>query len=112
MLEAFDAVMPDHKPEFQRAKTPAQLDVPIPIIDHGARFGRLIAQVLGKNRKRLDQVLAVGNVEAIAIEVGEHPFVRIESVAVGKFHSILNETKLGAERDRKSTRLNSSHLGI
>ena len=98
--------MPDHKPKLERAKTAPELDVPVAIINHRARFRGLVAQVLRQNRQRLDQLLAVGDIEAVAIEVGEHPFVRVEAVAVGEFHAIVNKAKLRAERGR------AAHGGI
>src|SRR5215469_1434618 len=36
MLQAFDSVMANHEPEFQRAESPSELDVPIAVIDHRA----------------------------------------------------------------------------
>src|SRR5713226_9214964 len=79
VLQAFDAVMPDYKPKLERAKTAPELDVPVAIINHSTGFSGLVAQVLRQDGKRLDQVLPVGDVEDVAIEVGEHPFVRIET---------------------------------
>src|SRR5208282_5902694 len=78
MLQAFDPVMPDHKPTLERAKTASELDVPVAIINDGAGFRLLVSQGFRQHGERLDQVLAVGDVEDIAIEVGEHPFVRVE----------------------------------
>ena len=36
VLQAFDAVMPDHEPELQGSKTPSELDVPVAVIDYGS----------------------------------------------------------------------------
>src|SRR2546426_5415463 len=56
-----------------------------------------------------------------AIKVGEHPLVRIERVALCELEAVMNVAKLRTEggraghggiQDRKSTRLNSSHLVI
>src|SRR6202043_3696894 len=44
MLEALNAVVPDHKPQFERAETPAELDVPVAVVNHRTRFRGLIAQ--------------------------------------------------------------------
>src|ERR1019366_2356142 len=93
VLQAFDPVMPDHKPQLERAKTAPELDVPVAIINDGAGFRRLVAQVLRQHGERLDQVLAVGDVEDVAIEVGEHPFVRVEGVAVRELHAIVDEAE-------------------
>ncbi len=100
VLQPFDPVMPDHKPKLERTKTASELDVPVAIINNRAGFTCLIAQVLGQDRKRLDQVLPVGDVEAAAIEVGEHPFVRVEAVTVGELNAIVDEAKFRAERGR------------
>src|ERR1700675_5144459 len=97
VLQAFDPVMPDHEPELERTKTAPELDVPVAIINDGAGFRRLVAQVLRQDGKRLDQVLPVGDVEDVAIEVGEHPFMRIEAVTVGEFDAIVNETEFRTE---------------
>src|SRR5579859_917405 len=91
VLQAFDAVMPNDKPKLERPKAASELDVPVAIINDRARVGRRVAQVLAQNRERADQVAPVGHVEAVAIEVGKHPFVRIESVTVGELDAILNE---------------------
>jgi hypothetical protein len=48
----------------------------------------------------LNQVPAIGYEEAIAIEVGEHPFMRVERVAVGKLDAIVNEAKFRTKRGR------------
>src|SRR6266436_4742621 len=85
VLQAFDPVMPDHEPKLERTKTAPELDMPVAIVNDGAGFRCLIAQVLRQDRTRLDQVLPVGDVEEIAIEVGKHPFMRVEAVAVGEF---------------------------
>src|SRR5258707_15528753 len=95
MLQALHAIMPDHKPQLQRTKPPPQLNVPVAVIDHCPRLSRLVAQVLRQNRKRLNQVLAVGDIETIAVESCKHPLVRIESVAVGKLDAVMNKPKFG-----------------
>ena len=40
-------------------------------------------------------MLAIGDVKAVAVEVGEHPFVGIEAVTVGEFHAVVKEAELG-----------------
>src|ERR1700730_7342821 len=100
VLQAFDAVMPDYKPKLERAKTAPELDVPVAIINDRAGFRRLVAQILRQDGKRLDQVLPVGDGENVAIEIGEHPFVRVEAVTVGDFHAIVNEAEFRTERGR------------
>jgi len=43
----------------------------------------------------LNQRLAIGHVKAIAIEVREHPLVRVEAVAIGELEAIVDVAKLG-----------------
>ena len=43
---------------------------------------------------------AVGHEEAVAVEVGEHPLVRVEAVAVGQFQAVVEVAELGAEAGR------------
>src|ERR1035437_7527377 len=38
VLQPFDPVMPDHKPQLERAKPASELDVPVAIINDGAGF--------------------------------------------------------------------------
>src|SRR5271165_6243046 len=80
--------------------------MPVTIVNYRARFRSLVAQVLGKYAQRIDQRLAVCNIEAIAVEVGEHPLMRIEGVAVSKFNSVLNVAKFRTNRGR------AGHRGI
>ncbi len=83
VAQPLDAVVPDHEPELERTKPPAERDVPVAVIDHGARLRRLVQKILGEDAQRLDQRVSVGDVEAVAVEVREHPLVRVETVAVG-----------------------------
>ena len=48
----------------------------------------------------MDQGLTVGHVEAVAIEVSEHPLVGIEAVAVGELDSVLKMPEFGTQRSR------------
>ena len=100
VLQAFHAIVADHEPQLQRAEAAAELNVPVAIVDHRARFRGLVAQVFRQNAQRLDERLAVGDPEAVAVEVGEHPLMRIEVVAVGEFDSVLQMAELRAERGR------------
>jgi hypothetical protein len=43
ILQAFDAVVTDHEPEFQGAKSAAERNLPVAIIDHCSRFCGLVA---------------------------------------------------------------------
>ena len=47
-----------------------------------------------------DVSLPIGNVKAIAIEIREHPFVRIEAVAVRQLQTALYLTKFRTKRRR------------
>src|SRR5260370_6226510 len=100
VLQSFDPVIADDEPKLECAKAAPELDVPVAIINDSAGFRCPVAQVLRQDRKRSDQVLSVNDVKAVAIEVGEHPFVRVEAVAVVEFHTIVNESEFRAERGR------------
>src|SRR5579863_9287574 len=80
VLQTFYSVVADHKPQLYRAETTAELDMPVAVVDDRARFCSLIAQVFGQDAERLNERFAVGDPEAAAVEVGEHPFMRIEIV--------------------------------
>ena len=97
MLQAFDAVVADHEPQLQRAEAASQLNVPVAVVDDCSRFGGLIPQVFRQDAQGLNQRLAVGDPEAVAVEVGEHPFMRIEVVAVGEFDAALQVAEFRAE---------------
>src|SRR6266536_3750904 len=58
LLQAFDSVVPDHKPQFERAEPAPELNVPVAIIDDRARFCGLVSQVFRQHRERLDEMLA------------------------------------------------------
>src|SRR5579862_8131496 len=100
MLQAFDTIVTQDEPQLERTEAPAERNLPIAIINHSARFRRLVAQVFGQHAQGLDERLPVRNVEDIAIEVGEHPLVRVEAVAVGEFDAAMNVAELGTERRR------------
>ena len=106
MLQSFNAIMPEHEPKLERPEPPPKLNVPVAIINDCARFRCLVAKEFRQHRKGLNQVLAVSHVKDVAIEVGEHPFMRIKAVTVGKLHAIVDEAKLRAEPCR------SAHRGI
>src|SRR5204863_1420118 len=85
------------KPQFKRAETASQGNLPVAVVDHSTRFGGLIAQVFRQHRKCLNQVLAIGHIKTVTIEVREHPLMRIEAVAVGEFHAVMEEAELRTE---------------
>ena len=82
------------------AESPPQRDLPIAIVDHGPRLGGLVAQVFGQDAQRADQRGPVGHEEAVAVEIGEHPLVRIEAIAVGQFQAGEELAELGAQAGR------------
>jgi len=75
MLQPFHAVVPDDEPELQRPEAPPQRNLPVAIVNHGPGFGGLVAQIFRQHAQSLDEHLAVGHIKAIAVEIGEHPFV-------------------------------------
>src|SRR6202167_3681023 len=81
-LQSLDAVVTYDEPQFQRAESSAQGHVPIAILEYCIRSRRLVSQVLRQDIESSRQRSAVGHKETTAIEIREHPFVRIEAVAV------------------------------
>src|SRR5581483_7860584 len=69
LLQAFHAIMANHAPELQRAKAASQRNMPVTKIHDCAAGGGWIAQVLRCNGECLSEGLAIGNVEAGAIEI-------------------------------------------
>ncbi len=100
MLQPLYPIMPDDEPQLERAETPSQRNLPVAIVDHGTGLGGFIAQVFGQHTQSLDEGLPVRDIEAIAVEIGEHPFVGIEAVAVGKFQSGVSMAKFRTKRGR------------
>src|SRR6185437_4856313 len=60
-LQAFDPVIAQYKPEFERAKTAAQRHMPVAIVDHSARFSCFVAQIFGQNTECFDQTFSIGH---------------------------------------------------
>src|SRR6202161_4874298 len=81
-LQSLDAVVTYDEPEFQRAESSAQWHEPSAIFEYDIRSRRLVSQVLRKDIEGSRQRPAIGHKETTAIEIREHPFVRIEAVAV------------------------------
>src|SRR5579872_2594148 len=98
ILKALNPVMANDEPQFQRAKSPAERNLPIPIIENRSRLGGFVPQILRKDAESLDQSLAIRDIKAVAIEIGEHPLMRIERVAVRKFYSVVRVAELRAQR--------------
>src|ERR1019366_1771894 len=78
----------------ERTKAAAERNVPVTVVKDCARFGCLVAKIFRKDTQRVNEGLAVGHIETVAIEVGEHPLVEVKGVAVGKFDSILDVAEL------------------
>ena len=95
-LNAFDAEPPKHEPELH-ARNAGPTELPVAIVDHRARLRRLVPQVLGHDAQGVDQRPAVGHKEATAIEIREHPLVRIEAVAIGEFQAVVHGAELRAD---------------
>src|SRR5882672_5791938 len=97
MLQALDTVVANHEPQLERPEPAAELNVPVAVVKNRAGFAGLVLQIFRKHAQSLDQRPAVGKKERAAIEVGEHPLVRIEAVAIGKFQTVLNPAKFFAQ---------------
>src|SRR5258708_10247916 len=59
MLQALDAIVPNHEPQLERPEAAAELDVPVAIVKNCARFAGLILQVFGKYAQSLDECSAI-----------------------------------------------------
>ena len=89
--QSFGAVVTDDEPELERTEPATERDVPVAIVDDGARLARLVAQVLGQHAERVDERPAVGEVEHVAVEVGEQPLVRVEAPTVDALEAAVHE---------------------
>src|SRR5258708_35770842 len=89
-LQALNTVVTKHEPKLERAEPAAKRNLPITVINYGAGFSRLVAQIFRQNAQASDQNLAVEDIKTVAIEVGEHPFVGIEAVAGSILEAIMN----------------------
>src|ERR1700751_3110483 len=83
MPQALHAVVTNNEPQLQRSKPPAQRDLPVAIVNHSTRFCSPVAQVFWQHAQRANERCSVAHVEAVAIEIREHPLMRIKAVAVG-----------------------------
>jgi hypothetical protein len=93
-----DAVVPDHEPELERPEAAAERHVPVAVVEHRPRLGRLVLEELRQDAQRTDEHGPVGHEKGVAVEVGEHPLVRVEAVAVGRFEAVVDRAQLRAER--------------
>src|SRR5260370_32659629 len=99
-LQSLYPVMPDHEPQLQRAEAPTQRNMPVTVVGHLAGSRGLRAQILRHYREAIDQRLAVGHIEATAVEVGEHPLVGVKDVAVSQLYSPVHGAELRTQRRR------------
>src|SRR5579871_4774323 len=81
--QAVHAVVADHEPELERPESPSRRNLPVPIVEHRAGVARHVLEIFGKDAERLDEARALAHVKHAAVEIGEHPLMRIEAVAVG-----------------------------
>src|SRR5436190_13677901 len=100
MPQTFHAVVTNHEPKLKRPEAASERHMPIAIIDDGSRFGWLVTQILGQDAQGFDQGGAVGDVKAVTIKVGEHPFVGVEGIGIGQLNPLLEMTELGTESSR------------
>ena len=100
VLQPLHAVVTQHEPQLERPETASQRHLPVPVVEHRAARRRLVQQVLGQDGQGVDQGSAVGYPEAGAIEVGEHPFVGIETVTVGVFDTVMQVMVFRADDGR------------
>ena len=100
MLQTLHAVVADDEPQLERPEAPAKLNVPVAVVEDRARLGGLVLEVLRQDAQRAQEAGALGHPEAVAVEVGPHPLVRVEGVAVGQLQAVLQAAKLRAERGR------------
>ena len=85
--QAFEAVMSNHKPQFQAAKPPAQRHVPIAIIKDRAGFARGVAQILRRDAHARGEACAIARPEAVTVEISQQPLVRIETETIGMLNT-------------------------
>jgi len=83
-------VPPDHEPELERAKPPAQLNPPVAIVLYLGSLTGL--QVFRKNLKGTNQSSGVFDEVCRTIEIREHPFMRIKDERVYPINSFGNPT--------------------
>lgn len=75
-------VRPEHEPDLQATKAPAERDLPIAVVSHETAVAASVAQVRGGDRQGVDEGLAGAHVQERGVKVGEEPLVhvRIEGV--------------------------------
>src|ERR1700704_1608005 len=86
-------IAPDRRPELQRAESPAERYLPVPVVDDGPGLGGGVSKVFRQDAEGVDERLPVGYIEGVAVEVHEHPLVRIDAIAVGSLQAFVDETQ-------------------
>jgi hypothetical protein len=100
VAQALDSVVADDEPEFEGTKATAELNVPVAVVCDRTRFSGFVAQVLRQHTQGFDQDRSVGHEEAIAVKIGKHPLVRIETVAVSELDPRVYVSELRADGSR------------
>src|SRR6476619_5976262 len=84
--KTLDAVAAQHEPELERAKSASQLNSPIPEVHHLLVLRG--AEILGSYAEGAEQGLAVADVVGAAVEVDQHPLVRVEHETIRQFQAV------------------------
>ena len=71
-----------HKPKLERAEAPAEPELPVLIVDNGARLRGVITQVFGGEAERVKQWAPVGHVQRRQVEGHEQLLVRVDAKRV------------------------------
>src|SRR5208283_37366 len=100
VLKTFHAVITNDEPQLQGTKPAPERDMPVPVVEHCTGFRGGVAQVFWQDAQSIDERLPFGDEETVAVEIGEHPFMRIEGVAVGEFNSVLDKAEFGTQCGR------------
>src|ERR1700722_3206384 len=97
MPQALHTVVANHEPQLESAKAPPERDLPVAVVNYRTRFRSAITQVFRQHAQCANKSATVANVEAVTIEIREHPFMRIEAIAVGQFDAVVRPAKFGAD---------------
>ena len=86
------------EPQFECPETSSQGDLPVSIIDHTTLLCGIIPEIFGIDRHGVDQVVAVGHPEHIAIKMNRKPFVWIETPRIHMFNALMHCSMLRTQR--------------
>src|SRR5918994_4152118 len=92
-LQPGDPVTPYYEPELQRTEAPAELYSPIAKVDH-LRIG-LGAQVFRRHLESSEERRGVSHEVGAAVEVYQHPLMRVHDETVGMLESVKQVPELG-----------------